>query len=54
MATTKTLHFHKRIGSTLYKVAIHQSHISKETLEDKILRLAKNDINITPIKKAVS
>ena len=33
----------KRIGSTAYLVSVHFSQTSKETLEDKILRLIKND-----------
>jgi hypothetical protein len=36
-------YFKKRIGSTYYKVAVYHSDTSKENLEDKILRLAKND-----------
>jgi len=36
-------HFKKRIGSTYYKVAVYHSDTSKENIEDKILRLAKND-----------
>ena len=34
-----------RIGSTLYRVRAHFSETSKETLDDKILRLLKNDLN---------
>jgi hypothetical protein len=34
---------HKRIGSTNYKVAVHFSKTSRETIDDKILRLIKND-----------
>jgi hypothetical protein len=37
-------YFRKRIGSTNYKVAVYSSTTSKESIEDKILRLAKNDI----------
>ena len=41
-------YFKKRIGSTYYKVAVYHSDTSKENIEDKILRLAKNDAaNIT-------
>ena len=36
-------YFKKRIGSTYYKVAVYQSDTSKENIEDKILRMAKND-----------
>lgn len=34
---------HRRIGSTLYTVNVYFSEKTKETLEDKILRLARND-----------
>jgi hypothetical protein len=34
----------KRIGSTLYRVNIHFSESSTETMDDKILRLIKRDI----------
>ena len=33
-----------KIGKTTYKVCIHFSQTSKETMEDKLLRLIKNDI----------
>ena len=33
----------RRIGSTLYTVKAYFSGATSETLEDKILRLAKND-----------
>ncbi|MCL2223174.1 MAG: transposon-encoded TnpW family protein [Oscillospiraceae bacterium] len=33
----------KRIGSTNYEVSIHFSQTSKETLEDKMLRLMLRD-----------
>lgn len=35
--------FTKRIGSTNYRVSVHFSRTSRETIEDKILRLAKNE-----------
>jgi hypothetical protein len=38
----------KRIGSTTYRVGVHFNPASKETLQDKILRLVKNDLNLTP------
>jgi len=38
--------FNKRIGATLYRVGIHFNPESKETLQDKILRLVKNDLNL--------
>ncbi len=34
----------KRIGSTLYKVNIHFCDNTAETMDDKILRLIKRDI----------
>ena len=33
----------RRIGSTIYTANVYFSEITSETLEDKILRLAKND-----------
>ena len=36
-------YFKTRIGSTYYKVAVYPSNISKEHIQDKILRLAKSD-----------
>lgn len=35
--------FTKRIGSTNYRVSVHFSKTSRETINDKILRLAKNE-----------
>jgi hypothetical protein len=35
--------FTKRIGSTTYRVRVHFSETSKETMNDKIMRLIKND-----------
>jgi len=35
----------RRIGSTLYRVRARFSETNKETLDDKILRLLKNDLN---------
>ena len=34
----------KRIGRTTYTVHIHFSKTSKETFNDKLLRIIKNDI----------
>jgi len=34
---------YKKIGNTTYKVSVHFNDGSKENIEDKILRLAKND-----------
>lgn len=33
----------KRIGSTTYEVSVHFSQTSKETVNDKIARLIKNE-----------
>ena len=33
----------KKIGNTIYRVIVYHSDTSKERIEDKILRLAKND-----------
>jgi len=35
--------FTKRVGSTNYKVAVYFSRTSKETMNDKIMRLVKNE-----------
>jgi len=39
----------KKIGNTIYRVSVHYSGTSKETLNDKILRLATNDLTFTGI-----
>ena len=36
--------FTRRIGSTTYRVTAHLSTANQETLEDKILRMMKNEI----------
>ena len=55
--TQQPQYFKKRIGSTHYKVAVYQSDTSKERIEDKILRMAKNDVanlaKIPTVKKVV-
>ena len=33
----------KRIGSTDYRIAVHFSQTSRETMNDKILRLIRNE-----------
>ena len=38
----------RRIGSTLYRVRAHFSETSKETVDDKILRLLKNELLFSP------
>lgn len=34
----------KKIGNTTYEVVVHFSETSKETMEDKIKRMMKNDV----------
>ena len=40
-----TSRFTKRIGSTLYKVNVYFSKETSENINDKIFRLAKNELN---------
>ena len=40
-----TSRFTKRIGSTVYNVGVYFKQDAKETMEDKILRLIRNDSN---------
>ena len=37
--------FSQRIGSTVYSVSVHFKEGSKETLEDKMFRMMKSDLN---------
>lgn len=39
-------HMRKRIGSTVYEVRVYFNQDTKEMMEDKILRLARNDLNM--------
>jgi len=41
--TDKPLHITKRIGSTTYKVSVHFSRTSRETMGDKLVRLIERD-----------
>jgi hypothetical protein len=41
---TASFTMQKRIKSTAYEVTVHFSRSSKETLNDKLLRLARNEI----------
>jgi len=36
--------FTKRIGSTTYTVSVYQSQTSKETIEDKLMRLIESEV----------
>jgi len=42
-----TSRFTKRIGSVLYEVRVHFKQDAKEKMEQKILRLIKNDMEAT-------
>ena len=44
-AHTEPMYMQKRIGSTTFKVAIHFSTTSQETVEDKLLRLIKREVS---------
>ena len=44
-AAREPLNLLKRIGSTTYKVSVHFSETSKETMEDKLLRLMEREVN---------
>ena len=44
-----TSRFNKRIGSTLYTVNVYFSEEATESFDDKVLRLAKNELNFSPL-----
>jgi hypothetical protein len=46
--TTEQPDFVKTIGKTAYKVKVHFSKTSKETMTDKVLRLLKNEVSQSP------
>jgi hypothetical protein len=41
------LNMRKRIGSTLYEVEVYVKKTSGETADEKIMRLIRNDLNLT-------
>ena len=43
MAENKNVLLTRHIGHTIYRVRVHLSETAEETLEDKILRLIRND-----------
>ena len=47
MAETKGIFLTRHIGKTTYKVRVHLSETANETMEDKILRLIRNDARQT-------
>lgn len=58
VATTRGDHAHaepatmrKRIGSTVYEVRVRFNPDAKETMDEKILRLVRNDLN-KPLRDA--
>jgi hypothetical protein len=38
----------KRIGNSTYRVKVHFSQTSKETISDKVLRLIRNEVRQSP------
>jgi len=38
----------RRIGSTTFNVNVHFNREGRETLEEKVLRLMKNELNFSP------
>ena len=43
MADKNAVFLTRHIGKTTYKVRVHLSETANETMEDKILRLIRND-----------
>ena len=46
-AYAEPIKMQKRIGSTVYKINVYCNPNAKETMDDKILRLIKNDLNLS-------
>ena len=46
---TSTGYIIRKIGNTIYHISVQFSDKSKENLNDKILRLATNDLTLTDI-----
>ena len=44
--TAKTKVFKMRIGQTTYRASVHFNKASTETLDDKILRLIRNEVTV--------
>lgn len=51
VALAEPTQLRKRIGSTVYEVRVHFNPDAKETMDDKILWLVRNDLN-TPLRDA--
>lgn len=45
MAETKGIFLTRHIGKTTYKVRVHFSDSSNETMKDKIMRMLKNEMS---------
>ena len=48
MGGTESFVLRRRIGSTTYRVGIYFNPSAKESLNDKVCRLLKNDLQTTP------
>ena len=46
--TSEPFVMQRRVGSTVYNIGIYFTPEAKETLEDKVRRLLKNDLQIAP------
>jgi len=46
-SNVKYMQMQKRIGSTTYRVNAHFCERAKETIQDKILRMVRNDLSLT-------
>jgi len=44
----KALNTQTRIGSTVYEVAVYLNENATQTVEEKLLRLVKNDLILAP------
>jgi hypothetical protein len=47
-ARAETLNTHRRIGSTVYEIEVYVKKSTGETIDEKIARLVKNDLNLAP------
>jgi hypothetical protein len=44
-AHAEPMKFSKRIGSTVYTVAVHHNQTGRETIQDKLLRLIEQEVS---------
>lgn len=49
--TANVRKFKRRIGQTTYRVGIHFNKASCETMDDKIIRLVRNDVTTGKVVK---